>query len=140
MSQIRVTRGSNNDLRPVTSSVHQGQPCQPCILCKRANILKYFHPKSWKDDSALQKLREFEPALDIKPESCICRNCRLDVSCIGESGFIPRWRKMNDPNKIEQQCYVSQCNECVCKITRRSGTFLEKQQVSECATDCKHGP
>jgi len=22
----------------------------------------------------------------------------------------------------------------------RSGTFLEKQQVSECATDCKHGP
>jgi len=78
---------------------------------------KYFHPRSWKDDSALQKLREFEPALDIKPESCICRNCWLDVSCIGESGFIPRWRKMNE---IEQQCYVSQCKECVCKITTLS--------------------
>jgi len=22
----------------------------------------------------------------------------------------------------------------------RSGTFPEKQQVSKCATDCKHGP
>ena len=27
---------------------------------------------------------------------------------------------MNDPNEIEQQCYVSQCNECVCKITTLS--------------------
>ena len=123
MSQIRVTQEAatmTSDLRPVTSSVYQGQPCQPCILCKRANMSKYFHPNSWKDDSALQKLWEFELALDIKPESCICRNCRLDMSCIDESDFIPRWRKMNDPNEIEQQCYVSQCNECVCKITTLS--------------------
>ncbi|XP_064384664.1 uncharacterized protein LOC135333611 [Halichondria panicea] len=117
MSQHRATRGSGADVRPAISSVHQGQPCQPCILCKRGNMSKYFHPKSWKDGSLLKKLQEFEPALGINPDSCICRNCRQDVSSIGESSFVPRWRKINDENEKEQQCYVSECNECECKST-----------------------
>ena len=135
MSQYTVTRGSSTqDLRPVSSSVHQGQPCQPCILCRRANLSKYFLPKSWKDDSHLQKLRELEPSLNIKPESCICRNCRQDVSCLGESGVIPRWRKINNPDEIEKQCYVSQCNEHECKITTLSECKITT--LSDKATIC----
>lgn len=65
MSTPRARCGSGTDVRKVTCSVHQGRDCQPCILCKKGNQSKYFHPKSWKDDSLLQSLREYEPCINI---------------------------------------------------------------------------
>ena len=50
-------------------------------------------------------LQEYEPTLDIRPESCICRPCRNEVSDIGSDGFTPRWRK----NNIMVKCFVSGC-------------------------------
>ena len=85
---------------------------------------KYFHPKSWKDESLLRSLQEYEPSLDVKPESCICRNCRTDVSSIGKPGFVPRWRK-STPVEITRQCYVSECTESVSKVT----TLADKSSI-----------
>ena len=116
MSHSRTTRTSSTvpSLREVTSSVHQGQLCNPCILCKKENQSKYFHPKSWKDHSLLKRLQEYEPTLDIRPESCICRPCRNEVSDIGSDGFTPRWRK----NNIMVKCFVSGCTGTDIKITK----------------------
>ena len=103
MSSLRARISSTAETRKVTSSVHQGRDCQPCILCKKGNQSKYFHPKSWKDDTLLQSLRDHEPSLNIQPESCICRPCRNDVSHISEDGFIPRWRKQTPQL---QECWI----------------------------------
>ncbi len=68
MSQSRTRYTASRDLRLVTSHV---QPCQPCILCKKGNQSKYFHPKSWKDASLFERLKQFEPSLGIEPQSCM---------------------------------------------------------------------
>ena len=96
MSQSRSRCTVERDIRVVTSHVHPGQPCQPCILCKRANQSKYFHPKSWKDASLFERLKQFEPSLNIEPHSCICRPCRNEVKDITNKQFVPRWRKTNE--------------------------------------------
>ena len=125
MSQSR-TRTSVTELRKVTSAVHQGQPCQPCILCKKGNQSKYFHPKSWKDNSLLQSLRVYEPSINIQPESCICRPCRNEINNISEDGFIPRWRKLM--NKCTQtKCCVPNCTSNVHKVTK----LVDKVTVSK---------
>ena len=116
MSSRRARISSTAEIRKVTSSVHQGRDCQPCILCKKGNQSKYFHPKSWKDDTLLQSLRDHEPSLNIQPESCICRPCRNDVSRISEDGFIPRWRKQTNKGSIE--CCVPNCTNNVYKVTK----------------------
>ena len=90
MSELRS--GSGTWERVVTSSAHKGS-CQPCVLCKKGNQSKYFHPKTWKDPTLLERLQEYEPSLKITVESCLCRPCRNEVSQIGTSNFIPRWRK-----------------------------------------------
>ena len=88
------TRSGGTQLRQVTSSIHPGQPCQPCILCNQGNHSKYFHPKTWKDDTLVARLKQYvEPDIDIKPDSCICRSCRDDVNKIDNPSFTPRWRK-----------------------------------------------
>ena len=117
MSQCRASRANSSDLRPASSSVHQGQPCQPCLLCKRANLSKYFHPKSWKDESLIYRLQQFEPTLDIQPNSCICRGCRNDINSIGKDSFVPRWRKDRNLEGTANECYVSDCMENACKVT-----------------------
>lgn len=116
MSSLRARTSSTAETRKVTSSVHQGRDCQPCILCKKGNQSKYFHPKSWKDDTLLQSLRDHEPSLNIQPESCICWPCRNDVSHISEDGFIPRWRKQTNKGSIE--CCVPNCTNNVYKVTK----------------------
>lgn len=118
MSQSRTTptSGTPAGLRQTTSSIHQGQPCQPCILCKKGNLSKYFQPKSWKDHSLLKRLQECEPTL-IGPESCICRPCRNEIGNIniGDDNFTPRWRK----STIRvQQCYVIGCTNTTIKMTK----------------------
>ena len=99
MIQSKTTRRStiSNPVpssREVTSSVHQGHLCTPCILCKKGIQSKYFHPKSSKANSLLKKLQEYEPTLGIGPDSCICRVCRNEISDIDNDGFSPRWRKL----------------------------------------------
>ena len=106
MSQSRTVR----DLRIVTSNVHPGQPC---TLCKKGNQSKYFHPKSWKDASLLERLKQLEPSLNIEPHSCICRPCRNEVKNIMNDGFIPRWRKSN-----KGMCFVPKCTHSAQKVTK----------------------
>ena len=77
---------------------------------------KYFNPKSWKDNSLLKCLQEYEPTLDINPESCICRSCRNDVNNIGDDKFVPRWRKHTITT--EKNCYVPGCNSTASKVTK----------------------
>ena len=116
MSTLRARSGTTTELRKATSRVHQGH-CQPCILCKKENQSKYYHPKSWKDNSLLLSLRDYEPSLNIQPESCICKSCRNDISHISEDGFIPRWRKVVS-NKSESECCVPACTNNVYRITK----------------------
>ena len=109
------------DLRPVTSHVHPGQPCRPCILCKIVNQSKYFHPKSWKDPSLLERLQEFEPSLCVELHSCICRPCRNELKDITNHQFVPRWRKHKG---MTQSCFVPECMNDAQKITKRVHYFL----------------
>ena len=125
MSQQRSSRTNRTDLRPVKSNAHPERSCEPCILCKRANLSKYFHPKTLNDKSFLTRLQEYEPSLDIKPDSCICRNCRNDVSSIGKSGFVPRWRKESAAESVAEsdaceaiQCCVRGCKNSECRIAK----------------------
>lgn len=105
---------SNTQVRTVTSSIHQGRPCQPCILCKASNFSKYFHPKSWKDKSLLENLRKYEPFVDIQLDSCICRLCRDDVSRICNETFVPRWKRCTNNSK----CYIHGCKNAVHRVTK----------------------
>lgn len=118
MSHSRTTKiGSTpiSSLREVTSVVHQGQRCSPCILCKKGNQSKYFHPKLWKDPSFLKRLHEYEPALGIRPDSCICRPCRNEVSGIGNENFTPRWRKNA---AVIVKCFVLGCSRGDIKVNK----------------------
>ena len=47
-------------VRQVCSAVHKGRPCQPCKL---SNQSTYFHSKSWKDASLLERFRLSELSL-----------------------------------------------------------------------------
>ena len=110
-SGAKLTRG-------VTYNVHLGRPCQPSILCKQGNLSKYFHPKTWKNRASIDQFREFEPALDIQLDSCICRRCIRNVetmSVSSQSGFIPRWRKKSSPHK---HCCVPECVNPAQKVTK----------------------
>ncbi len=91
--QIRSARDTGRESRHVTSAVHPGRPCEECALCKKKDLSKYSHPKSWKDPSLLQQLQAAEPSLNVQPESCICLLCRRDVSDVNDVSFSPRWRK-----------------------------------------------
>ena len=111
------TRMGGLQVRQVYSSVHKHRPCQPCSLCKQGNQSKYFHPKSWKDTTLLERLKQSEPSLDILPDSCICRLCRDDLSKLGSEGHTPRWRKMKQ-NNVKRVCYVSGCSNPSSKVTQ----------------------
>ena len=102
-------------LRNVTSSAHPGRQCQPCILCKKGNLSKYFHPKTIKNKTNLEHLRQLEPLLVIQPDSCICRCCRDDISKLSEPGFTPRWRKHS---AINECCCVPNCSTSPQKVTK----------------------
>lgn len=118
LSQSRMSRCTADQglpSRQVMSHVHSGQPCQPCILCKKGNQSKYFHPKSWKDASLLERLQQFEPSLHIQPHSCICRPCRNEVNDIKE-GFVPRWRKSS--KGVTQPCFAPECTHSAQKVTK----------------------
>ena len=108
------TQGRAQQRREVSSSAHPGRPCQPCIPCKKGNLSKYFHPKTIKDKASLEKLRQLEPMLAIEPSSCICRNCRDDLSKLSESSFIPRWRE----NRERSECSVPECSIFPQKVTK----------------------
>ena len=117
MNQVRSRRSldPNRALRQVTSQVHPGRPCQPCVLCSKGNQSKYFHPKSWKDSTLLESLQELEPSLNIEPESCICRPCNNEVKDIGKDNFIPRWRKKGTK---QQSCIVPRCLNAAKTVTK----------------------
>ena len=110
------TRSGTPQVRQVTCSIHPGRPCQACILCKQGNLSKYFHPKTWKDKTLVEHLREYEPSVDIQPDSCICRPCRDDVSKIHTANFTPRWRKLKVHEKPE--CYIPGCSNIASKVTK----------------------
>ena len=111
------TRFTNTQVRQVNSSVHPGRPCDPCLLCKQGNNSKYFHPKSWKDTSLLERLQILEPSLEIQPDSCICRLCRDDMKNINDEGFTPRWRKVAKKSEIKM-CCVPGCVQLFKKNTK----------------------
>ena len=114
MSQSRTRCSAERDVRLVTSNVHPGRPCQPCVLCNRGNLSKYFHPKSWKDVSLLETLQQHEPSLHIQADSCICRPCQNEVKDIKRDQFIPRWRK----SRMTQICIVPECTHSAQKATK----------------------
>ena len=101
--------------RQVTSSAHPGRQCQPCILCKKGNLSKYFHPKTIKNKTNLEHLQQLEPLVEIQPDSCICRCCRDDISKLSEPGFTPRWRKHS---AIDECCCVPNCRTSPQKVTK----------------------
>ena len=109
------SRNRCRDLRLVTSHVHPGQPCQPCILCKKFNQSKYFHQKSWKDPSLLERLQEFELSLCVEPHSCICRPCRNELKDLTNHQFVSRWRKHKG---VTQSCFVPECMNAAQKVTK----------------------
>ena len=108
---------ATNELRQPSSRAIS-RPCQPCILCKQGNLPKYFHPQTWKNRASIDQFREFEPALDIQLDSCICRRCIGNVetmSVSSQSGFIPRWRKKSSPHK---HCCVPECVHPAQEVTK----------------------
>ena len=96
MSGLGRTRSGVLQVQQVYSTVHKDRPCQPCILCKQGNHSKYFHPKFWKDPTLLERLKQYEPSLNILSETCICQLCRDDLSNLavyattGESPYVYR--------------------------------------------------
>ena len=91
---------------------------QPCLLCKKANQSKYFHPRAWKDDSLLECLKQFEPSFSIQRDSCICRSCNNEVKYITNVQFIPRWRKAKKD--------LPECTQHAHKVTK----LVNKQTLS----------
>ena len=94
--------------RKVTSSAHPGRQCQPCILCKKGNLSKYFHPKTIKNKTnmVMEHLQQLEPLLVIQPD---------DISKLSEPGFTPRWRKHS---AIDECCCVPNCRTSPQKVTK----------------------
>ena len=119
-SSIQVT-----EPRQVTSVTHPGRPCESCVLCNKGNQSNYFHPKSWKDPLLLQRLQEFEPSLNIQPESCICPQCRNDVRKLGNDSIPTRWRK--NSSVTVKNCYIHCCTNVDIKVTK----LMERQAIVE---------
>ena len=117
MSNPATRRKSVTEYCTVVSSVHPCKHCQPCILCKKGNRSKYFHPKTWKYPSLLPCLQEYKPLLETELDSCICRSCSNDIKCLSRNGFVPRWRK-SQSNSSFCVCVVPGCNDTVYKVTR----------------------
>ena len=94
-----------------------------CSLCGKGKQSKYFYLKSWKDPSLLQNLQQVEPSLDIQPDSCISRQCRLDGGKLCEDPSItPRWEKTT----TVKQCYTSGCTSTDIKVGNiESDTMLQ---------------
>ena len=119
---------SGDPVRQVTSAVHSGRPCNPCLLCKQGNLSKYVHPKSWKNAQLLDRLRSYEPNLDIQLDSCICRLCRDDISKISDENFLPRWKKSSQ----RKHCLVPTCDRMSSKVTHLvdQSTLCEIMHIS----------
>ena len=101
--------------RQVTCSVHPERPCHPCVLCKKGNLSKYFHPKTFKNKTSLELLRQYEPELSIDPTSCICRNCRDDICRLSEPSFVPRWKRSHTAS---DKCSIPECSDPSYKVTK----------------------
>jgi hypothetical protein len=63
--------------RLVFSDVHTDHPCKECFLCKEIQVV-YTHPIKWKKRSLVAFIRDIEPS--VEADSCICRNCRVDLA------------------------------------------------------------
>ena len=119
MRPSRVKSAHSREQRPVTSAIHPDRLCQPCILCHKGDLSKYFHPKSWKDPSLLEQLKLYEQSIDIQPESCICRLCRNDVNKLCQEGFVPRWRENTGTGTgTVRVCYIPGCTSTDVKVTK----------------------
>ena len=81
MSRLRSKESERT--RQLTSEVHNGAACADvCTLCEQPGKIKYSHPKTWKDKTALQQLKIIEPrsfrSLRKSREiAMISVNCRL---------------------------------------------------------------
>ena len=115
MSSVRDALRGGREPRHVTSIVHPDRTCQQCTLCKKRDLSKYSHPKSWKNPCLLQQLQAAEPSLNIQPESCICLLCRKDVSSMSDGSFSPRCRKSTYTVKL---CYIPDCQNSCIKLTK----------------------
>ena len=110
---IKHTKEITNSL--IFSAVHENRPCTNCILCKET-YTHYTHPVKWKNQDLIAFLKCIEPHLNIQHDSCICRNCRADLSKGQEDpeNFFSKWKKKH---KHETTCEVFECNEPVSKST-----------------------
>ena len=96
------SRSSTTQVRINCYSIHPGRPCQPCILCKTSNLLKYFHPKSWKDKTLLENLRKCEPSVVVQLDNCVCRLCQDDISMLCDDAFVPRWNRLKMSTELQK--------------------------------------
>ena len=133
MSQSRSRCTGNKE---VTSQVHPGRPCHPCILCNKGNQSKYFHPKSSKDASLLDRLKQFEPSLGIEPDSCICRPCYNESKDIKAGECVPRWRKLS--KGMTQPCFVPGCMNSAQKVTKLANQATIQQFFSSTSISQSH--
>ena len=104
--------------------MHENRPCTQCVLCDETRAV-YTHPEKWKDRTILSFLESIEPDLSIRPDSCICRNCR-DCLASGKKdpeNFSPRWKKESKHNSV---CDVSGCTEPTFKSTK----LADRQGIS----------
>ena len=62
----------------IYSDVHAGRKCTPCKLYGES-ASAYTHPATWKNREDLVFLRKVEPYINIQEDSCICRNCRINI-------------------------------------------------------------
>ena len=103
---------------------------------QKSQLVKYFHPKSWKDASLFERLKQFEPSLNIEPHSCICRPCRNEVKDITNKQFVPRWRKTNEG--MTPPCSVPECKQSAQKVTKLANRstilqFFTSEMENSCA-------
>lgn len=124
--------GEKSSSRQVYSDIHKDRPCTSCSLCKEKAI-KYTHPVKWKDERVLKFLQSIEPDLNIRPDSCICRNCRDSLSN-GEKNpsiYKPRWSRVVPTIK---PCDVSLCTEASCRCTKLASKH-EIAELLQCSLD-----
>ena len=87
MSTLRARSSFTTELLKATSSAIKAMSANLASYVQKVVSQKYFQPKSWKDNPLKLSLRDYEPSLNIQPESCICRSYRNESTKVHMQRF-----------------------------------------------------
>ena len=96
------------------------KPCSYCVLCKEKQ-LKYTHPVKWRNPDLFNYLKTIEPGLALKPDTCICRNCRDSLISLHKSPvkLCPRWSRVAAASRgTVIICEILKCSESAWRCTK----------------------